>query len=44
MKTKKINIVEVEPETIVEISETQAEEVEGGGTSCMWTSCGGTKN
>jgi hypothetical protein len=39
MKKKKTNPVEVEPETIVEISETQAEEVEGGGSSCAWHSC-----
>ncbi len=40
MKTqKKQKETEIEVETIAEISETQAEEVEGGGTSCAFHSC-----
>jgi hypothetical protein len=42
MKSKTINPIEIEPETIAEISEEQAEQIEGGGTSCRCTSC--TKN
>jgi hypothetical protein len=43
MKTNKKNIIEVEPETIIQISDIQAEELEGGKVSCLITTCGGTK-
>ncbi len=41
MKTKKVNfIIEVEPETIAEISENQSEEIQGGrGLSCRIHTC-----
>lgn len=38
MKNITINPLEIEPETIVEISEEQAEQIEGGG-SCYIHSC-----
>ena len=38
MKPKKINPIEIEPETIAEISEEQAEQIEGGG-SCLRLTC-----
>lgn len=44
MKSKKINPIEIQLETIAEISEEQANQVEGGGTSCARTSCTGSKN
>jgi hypothetical protein len=45
MKSKTINPIEIEPETIAEISEDQAEKVEGGGVigTCYQWSCN-TKN
>ncbi len=44
MKSKTINPVEVEPETITQISEEQAEQIEGGGTSCRCMSCTNNSN
>jgi hypothetical protein len=41
MKTIKINPIEIELEIIAEISEKQAQIIEGGG-SCFRTSCHGT--
>ncbi len=39
MKSKLINPIEIEPETVAEISEVQSEEIQGGGTSCRMLSC-----
>ena len=44
MKAKKINSIEIQTETIAEISEEQAEQIEGGGTSCRCTSCTNNSN
>jgi hypothetical protein len=42
MKPKKINPIEIEPETIAEIGDDQSVQVEGGNLSCMRTTCHGT--
>jgi hypothetical protein len=42
MKSIKVNSIEIEPETIAEISEDQAEIIEGGG-SCARLTCNPTK-
>jgi hypothetical protein len=40
MKSKNANSVEIEPETIAEITETESEEIQGGvTTSCLNWSC-----
>ena len=44
MKNVIINPLEIEPETIAVITEEQAEEIEGGGTSCRCTSCTNNSN
>ncbi len=41
MKTKKINPIEIEPETIAEINEDQADIIEGGQGTCIFISCNG---
>lgn len=41
MKSKKINPIDIQPETIAEISEEQAQSVEGGG-SCNKLTCNPT--
>lgn len=41
MKKLKLNPIEIEPETISELSEEQAEEIEGGNNnSCQRRTCG----
>lgn len=39
MKSKSINPIEIEPETIAEITETESEEVQGGKGSCLAMTC-----
>jgi hypothetical protein len=39
MKSININPIEIEPETIAEIGETESEEIQGGGTSCNIHTC-----
>lgn len=43
MKSKNINPIEIEPETIAEISETESEEIQGGVGSCLLMTCNPTK-
>jgi hypothetical protein len=40
MKSKAINPIEIEPETIAEITETESEEIQGGVGSCNMHTCG----
>lgn len=39
MKSKKVNPIEIEPEIIAEITETESEEIQGGIGSCNLHTC-----